>query len=95
MPDAITLSALRGAAACRGDRWGESVHRIVDRPLRPWPAYDSDAAARIRAIARRKVADLAGGDELALDHLARVCAAAAEQAYYRGPVRSGGVSFRA
>lgn len=84
----------RGTAAARGDRWGESINMVVARPLRPWPAYDSPAGAKLRAIARRWVAELARGDEAATDALARACAAAAEVAYYRGPVRAGGVSFK-
>lgn len=91
------LRTLGGVAWVRGRLWGESLNRLMPRPLAPWPAYDSDRAVRVRAICRRKVEQLAGTaagpDERTRDALARQCAAGAELGYLKGPVRAGGVSF--
>jgi hypothetical protein len=87
------MFTLAGTAWVRGRRWGESLNRIMPRPLAPWPAYDSDRAAKLQRICRRKVDDLARGDERTLDALARRVAVGAEAGYYEGEVRAGGVSF--
>lgn len=50
---------LRGCAALRGERWGESVARRVGT-RRPWPAFEG----RAREVALRKVADLSRDPEL-------------------------------
>lgn len=49
------FAQLRGAAACRGERWASTVgERKPMLRAKPWPAYEGRAAA----IALRKVADL-------------------------------------
>jgi hypothetical protein len=80
---------LTGTAAARGVIWGRRVRRVADGD---WPAYASE---RIRALAARKVADIAGGDRRLLDRLARACAAAARETYEADtPPVPGSVSFR-
>jgi hypothetical protein len=61
------LAQLRGVAACRGETWAmRVVGRTHARP--PWPTFDDP---KCRAIARRKVADLAV-DERLRDELALI-----------------------
>lgn len=57
---------------------------------RPWPGW----TPRTEVIARRKVADLAPGDEPLTARLARHCADAAAEEYRRPTPRPGGVAFR-
>jgi hypothetical protein len=48
----------KGVAQCRGENWARAVARVI--PIeRPWPISE-----RSRAIARRKVADLASDARL-------------------------------
>lgn len=54
----------------------------------PWPSWEDERAAGVRAIARKKVADLAG-DERLLEVLARACAAAAAAEYAELTQRPG------
>jgi hypothetical protein len=79
-----------GMARNAGRAWGLAIRRagIVNE----WPVYDGDGSAKLRAIAARKVAELAGGDARLLDRLARDCAAAAREAYESGAA-PGSVSF--
>ena len=58
--------------------WGRAVARVANGA---WPEYDDPAAEKLRAIARRKVADLASGDERLWDVLARKCAQGAAKGY--------------
>lgn len=58
----------RTTAWIRGEDWAKSVAARVGT-AKPWPAFGGDA----EAIARRKVRDLAGGDERIADMLARAC----------------------
>jgi hypothetical protein len=80
----------RGVAACRGQLWGERVRSMLTGA---WPSWTDPAAARLRAIARKKVRDLVAGDERLLDELARVCAEAAAVEYAEPTQRPGGVAF--
>ncbi len=53
---------------------------------KPWPAWDSDRAANVRRICRRIVEPLASTaperrDARLIDAFARICAAAAAEAY--------------
>lgn len=52
------FAQLRGVAACRGEVWAMAVAKTCPR-TRPWPCSE-----RARAIARRKVADLAADERL-------------------------------
>lgn len=72
-----TFAQLGGVANIRGYDWGRAIRRVM--PGQPWPAYEE--SERVQAIARRKVEELARGDERLLDLLARTCAVAARKAY--------------
>lgn len=78
------IRTLRGTAWVWGLLWGRELHRLIPEPRKPWPAYDSEAAEKLRRIARKKVASLARGDERTIEVLARACAEGAEQGYREG-----------
>lgn len=83
------LSWHAGLASARGQWWATEAR---DRwPSRRWPGWDDSAP--MRAIARAKVADLAGDDDELLDVLARRCADAAAQEYRHPAPRPGSVAF--
>ncbi len=78
------VEQLAGVCAVRGERWGAEVRLELARRIRPaapWPDYDADDGEKLRAIAKKKMADVAGADETLLERLARRCAAAAARAY--------------
>jgi hypothetical protein len=74
-----------------GWRWGSGLRVTMDQSgeARPWPAWWSDEAAKVRRYCRRIVLPLAGGhadapdraDVLLTEFLAFVCGAAAAEAY--------------
>lgn len=83
------MAQLAGVAKLRGELWGESVREAGERS--PWPTWDE--SERVREIARRKVADIAGADVELLETLARMCAGSAADAYANPRDRPGGPTF--
>jgi hypothetical protein len=74
---------LKGVAECRGTVWADAVLALT--ALRPqvrgrmWPAWsdEDERGEAARALAKERVADIAGGDEALGDLLARKCFEAA------------------
>jgi hypothetical protein len=62
-----------------GRRWGGGLRRrsVVGE----WLAWDDPLAERLRTVAYRKVATFAAGDDRLHEHLAKVCAEAAADAF--------------
>jgi len=68
---------LVGVARARGYWWGRSVRTVMRGQA--WPTFEE--SERVQQIARRKVADIARGDEQLMERLARAAATAARAAY--------------
>ncbi len=81
------LAWLTGPACTRGYLWAVSVR--VRRPGGDWPAWE--ASARVRELARAKVADLAGDDLELLELLAQECVRAAAREWAAPAPRAGTV----
>ncbi len=86
------LSWLAGNVRALGERWGVRVRRAS--AVGPWPAWGDPRAERMQAVARRKVAALAGGDDRLEELLAKECAAAAADAFLDSTPVPGEPSFR-
>ena len=84
-----TFAQLGGVAKVRGHDWGRAVRQVM--PGQPWPTFEE--SERVQAIARRKVEELARGDDRLLDLLARACAAEAREAYEDNTPVPSAVSF--
>lgn len=75
------VRTLAGVAMSRGYTWGQqtrAVMRTRGRSPERWPAFDE--SPKVRAIASRKVQDIAK-DERLRERLARLCAADAARVY--------------
>jgi hypothetical protein len=77
-------SWLAGAVEVTGDRWAAECR--ARWPGRRWPAWEESPG--LQAEARRRVVPFTEGDPELTEELARVCAAAAREAFYY-PLRPG------